>query len=478
MENQSKDKIDLTNVKTQFDEVLVKHIRRLIEIETLAASLSFNLSTIACLLLLVERENEIKKSPQSPPERYTRETFLDDLSNIGVEIDDTLMVSFQALAQHGYVAIDSNNRYNAQIAAFALVSFLDNLFPGMRGLNLVAYVLQMMDEVTCGRKELKEALDQFDQTLLSKGIPLSEQSTNVVEKESLRKPVQHTPRKAETTKISDDLKKALDHKLSRLRTSSVDRKDTTSIISSKDSMGRTEIKEVFPKGPTEEEIKAQEAEKKAKKEADEREAREAEEKAAREAERIAAEKAAQEAEKKAAELSAREAEIKAAEIAAREAEMKAKEAEIKAREAEIAAREAEKTEAEKIALEEQEKEASKFDIEQKMAAFQQQIAIPCPICQMGKIISDTTEKGQEYFSCTNENCGFISWGKPYPFSCPICSSQFLIEFTTQEGAPGLKCSRSTCSFWQSHLGQPTIDNKSSDEPKKRRKLVRRVKRRK
>ena len=187
-ESTEANEIELSKIKALFDEVLVKHIQRLLEIDTLAASLSFNLSTIACLLLLVERENEIRSFSQSPPDRYTRETFLDELSDIGLDIDDTLMVSFQALAQHGYVEIDANDRYNAQISAFALVNFLDNLFPGMKGMNLVGYILQMITEVASNRKELDEAIAAFDQTLQSKGIPLSQQQIRHIESGPLAHP--------------------------------------------------------------------------------------------------------------------------------------------------------------------------------------------------------------------------------------------------------------------------------------------------
>ncbi|RJP77894.1 MAG: hypothetical protein C4522_14470 [Desulfobacteraceae bacterium] len=456
-------KMELSEVKSLFDEILVRHIQRLLEIDTLAASLSFNLSTIACLLVLVERENEIKNSPQSPPDRYTREAFLDELSNIGLDIDDNLMVSFQGLAQHGYVEIDKRNRYNAQISAFALVSFLDNLFPGMKGMNLVGYILQMISEVTSKRKGLDEAISQFDQTLESKGIPLSRQHIKIDEKKSLSIQPRSRLDQKEAKQISDDLKKAYVQKLERMRTRMSSGGSLAQEGKSISSDRKPAVKEIFPKGPSEAEIQAKEAAEKAAGEAEAKAELEAEKKA------VLAE----------AQKTAKEAELRAAAIAAQEAAIKAREAELKAKEAEIAAREEQtRVDSRKDEIRDEIAQPASIDqnnIEKKIAAFQETIAISCPACNIGKVLSGTTEKGQEYYSCSNSHCGFISWGKPYPFECPLCKNKFLIEIPAEGGQRGLKCPRSTCSFRQDHLGPPQTDTASS--PGKKRKLVRRVKRR-
>jgi hypothetical protein len=453
--------LDLSKVKSVFDEILVKHIQRLLEIETLAASLPFNLSTIACLLLLVERENEIKNFSQSPPDRYTRETFLDDLSDIGLDIDDTLMVSFQGLAQHGYVEIDQNNRYNAQISAYALVSFLDNLFPGMKGMNLVAYILQTIAEVSSNRKDLNDAIEQFDQTLQSKGIPLSQQKIKIDEKKSLTtQPLSKLDPKA-AQQLSDDLKKAYIQKLERLRNKMSQSGSPQKEVKTIGSDRGLAVKEIFSKGPSEEEILARKAAEIAQKEAESKAILEAEKKAAMEE----------------AKRAAREAELKASEIAAQAAEIKAREAELRAKEAEIAAREAEarllKNNETKKDITDKNEPVDKTEIEKKIAAFQEAIAISCPVCGIGKVLSNTTEKGQEYYSCSNTHCGFISWGKPYPFECPLCKNQFMIEIHTEGGQNGLKCPRATCSYRQNHLGPPKTDMASSSPKKKKLVRVRR-----
>ncbi len=465
------DSPDIVLVRKKFDEVLTKHISRLLEIETLDASLSFNLSTISCLLLLVERENEIKDAPDSPPERYTREAFLDAIAELGMEINDDLLVSFKSLAQHGYVAINDDNRYLTQISSFAMVNFLNNLFPGMPGMNFVGFILQMIDEVISGRKELKQAIDAFDQTLIAKGIPLSEQGLKAEEKESVKETISKASENvAETgidsTKISDNQKKEYSDKLSKLRSLTDSKVSKSSFLSVTDKWKEKEkLKEVFSQGDKEEELD------KAEKEAAEKEAREAEEKAAQ----ITALEE---------EIKAREADIKAAEIAAREAELKAKEAEIKAREAEIEAQKSEiqpdeaSTEIQAPPPDSKVEIDDQVNIENQINQFQQTLATACPLCAEGKIFSQATEKGQDYYSCSNEKCGFVSWSRPYNFECPLCKNLFLVEFLN-DGQPGLKCPRDTCSYRQDSVAPPTLENKpdnSSGKPKRRRKVVRKRRR--
>ncbi len=453
--------MELSEVRSRFDEVLVKHIQRLLELETLAASLSFNLSSISCLLLLVERENEIRNFPTSPPQRYTRESFLDDLSNIGLEIDDELMGSFQALAQYGYVMIHDDDRYHAQISAFALVSFLDNLFPGMTGLNLVGFIIQMMNEVLSNRKELKDALEQFDQTLLSQGIPLSRQKLKQDEKETLQKQVDKTHKTFESKTISEDLKLAYVERLSKLRNREDHGVVTPKVYQRTRPTPNVAVQDLFAK-PSAKPIDGRTS--------FEEESEKPEERTSPDREKMTAQKMVLEAEIKAAELATREAEIKAAEIAAREAEIRAREAEIRARESEMRAREAEKELVDKTA-EVPSHETRQSGIEKKIEAFQNSMAMDCPLCHTGKIRMEESETGRKYFSCSNQHCGFISWGKPYGFPCPLCKNPFLVEFVSGERA-GLKCPRATCSFSQDHLGQPAQPRPGDEKTPKRRKLVR------
>jgi len=438
-----------SEIKAKFDNVLVRNINRLLEIDTFSPSLSFNLPTISCLLLLVEREDEIKHMSASPPERYTRETFLDELSDVGLSIDDDLMSSFQSLAQYGYVMIGKDDKYHAQISSFAIVSFLNNLFPEMTGMNLVAYIIQAIDEVVTGRKELEDALIQLDQTLVKKGIPLSKQSIEKEEKVSLKtQPTQHS-QTAESIKISEDLKKSFRNRMTSLRQRSTGDSDEPRVFTAQGSGGTSKIRTLF--SPEEEAAKA-----KLEQESAEKAAKEIEEKASREAEERLAEIAAKEAE-----------------MAAKEAELKRKEAEAEEREAEI--REKKLEEEQKRNLEEAKDDSD--DIEKRIAAYQDNLSMACPVCGSGKIGSEKTNNASLYYQGSNENGGFVSWGKPYPFECPMCRNSFLVEFMSGGNTPGLKCPRATCSFSQNNLQAPQQESPPAASPrKKKRRLVRRVKR--
>ena len=498
---------DYQKIRSQFDNVLHKHIIRLIEIET-ESTLKFDTSTVACLVLLVERDREIKNFPKSPPARYTRDTFLGDLSDIGLEIDDDLMSAFETLVKLGYVGIDKDENYCALISTLALVKFIDNLFSGMPGLNLIAYIIQCIDEILGGRKELKEHLKNFEQTLVARGVSISKQDLKEEEKETIKKT-------ATTFKVSKDLlyaaeklKKANVQKLASMRTKAFKTDAAPKYV----SVSSSEVKELFPKtGDIQEEeavVDADEAAEQAALELEKKQAelqrREAELKKAEEAsmalERKKAEIETREAEIREAELKAREAEIaakeaalKASEIAAKEAEMAAKEAELKAMEAQLKSQADDDagediTDAEASAPDhavpddpEQEQEMS---IEEKIAAFEAELAMPCPICTIGTIANSTTDKGKEYYACTNTSCKFVSWSKPYPFACPLCKNPYLVEFMGEGGAPGLKCPRAVCAYTQAGLAPPQAvpsqGGASAAEGggvvKKKKRIVRRRKR--
>jgi hypothetical protein len=118
------------------------------------------------------------------------------------------------------------------------------------------------------------------------------------------------------------------------------------------------------------------------------------------------------------------------------------------------------------------------DLASRIAAFEAELAMPCPICLDGKIVPVTTAKGKTYYTCSSKGCRFVSWEKPYHFECPLCKNPFLTEFTTPPGDKGLKCPRAGCSYAQNNLLDPRQNPAPGAGPaKKKKKLVRRVKRR-
>lgn len=474
-------------VRDQMDEILAREITALLDVDSGTAMMSFNLAGISCITLIIEREREIKQYTDFPPERYTKESFINELIDIGLEKDDTLESSLESVLKRGYISIGENGELIAEMPAFMMMGFLDNMFPGMQGMNLVAFILQMNDEVNSGRKTLELAKESFKSTLKSRGVSVSKEKAQEKASQMVSGTISTS---SQSKEISRKLKK---DNLGRLSKLIKNRKKRTGSIG-----GRLKVKDVFDKGPSKEEIEAQKAEIKRAEEAakkaaelasalaekDEkiREAEEAAKEAARQLEALEEKERLLREARKEADL----AKEKASELAAREAQMAEKEAQLKALEEKLRLEEAEKQQKEQEARKKQEAEAQQKqsladdDIESQIAAFESDLTMPCPLCKDGEIISKTTEKGKEYFCCTQNDCRFVSWDKPYHFECPLCRNAFLTETTVAGGEKGLKCPRAACSYSQNNLYDPKQNMAKSASPdikKKKKKVVRRRKRR-
>jgi len=124
------------------------------------------------------------------------------------------------------------------------------------------------------------------------------------------------------------------------------------------------------------------------------------------------------------------------------------------------------------------------DIESRISSLEVELSITCPLCNIGKVVQETTDQNKEYYECNNDSCNFISWSKPYHFECPQCKNNYLVENLEMiSGTPvvGLKCPRAGCTFLQHHLNNPAQNiNKQnqndSAKPKKKRRVIKRIKR--
>lgn len=474
-------------VRDQLDEILAHEITSLIDVDSDVAKMSYNLATLSCITVIVDREKEIRQYTEFPPERYTLESFFNELVDIGLEKDVTLENAVQSVIKSGYVSRDDAGELKAEMSAYTMMGFLDNMFPGMQGMNLIAFVLQMNDEVNSNRKTLEEAKESFAQTLKSRGVIVTK---DIAEKKGsdiasgIIKP--HTQSREISRKLKQD-------NLNRLSQIMKKRKSRTH-----ETTGKFKIKDIFDKGSTKEEIEAQKAEIRkaeedakrvaqlaielAQKDEEIKEALEAAEEAARqlkefeksEQELTAARKEAERAREMTTRL-----EEKEAQIAQREARLKEMEERLKKEEEDL--RKIDEA-AKQKALEAEMKKTSRADddIESRIAAFESELTMPCPMCKDGEIISKKTEKGKDFFSCTRDDCRFVSWDKPYHFECPLCKNSFLTEMAAPNGDKGLKCPRASCSFTQNNLLDPVVNmarTASESSPKKKKKVVRRVKRR-
>ncbi|MBF0242961.1 MAG: DNA topoisomerase I [Desulfamplus sp.] len=484
------EEMDPAFVRTQFDEILVREVTSLIEIDSDIAMLTYNLSTISTIIVAVEREREIRAASTMPPARFTFESLVDELVDLGLYKDDDMLKSVRAVLDQGYLTQDvSNSELKAEASAYTIVGFLDKMFPGMQGIQLVAFVMQMIDEVLSERKTLGYAMESFDRTLKNSGVSVSREKAEKKAQElaldnSQSRQMKEVALKLKEASIKRLAQQRLKEKLELNRAAG----RPSFHFDGGSRLDKVKITSVFEKGPSEEEI---EAEKRAR-EAAEREYQEAILKAAEIAEqerrlKEAEVAAAKEIERKAAELAAKEQALKEAEMAAlrfeqQQAELRAKEAEMAAREAELRLREEQlkaaaikeaqaKAEAAKEALEklaetqhqhipdsaiEPQDNQAIDDIESRIAAFESELSIQCPLCKTGTIKQEKTKTGKDYFICSDKNCRFVSWSQPYHFSCPLCKNPFLVDFQNPDGTKGLKCPRASCSFSQNHLYDPAV----------------------
>jgi ssDNA-binding Zn-finger/Zn-ribbon topoisomerase 1 len=411
----------ISDIRSQFDEVLNYHILRLTNTKDDDAFISLSLNLIACLYLSVERENEIKAFPESPPERYTREAFLTDIEEIGIDPNDDVMLAIQDLTQYNFVKISSKDRYTAAESATELIGLLETIFPLMPGMSLVAYVIQSIDEVVSGRKDFETALQNFEQTLEKQGVSLSDADSSGLNTLSKSSTAFQQFEKQDPAALAERRETHLS-KLKELREKSLSRSKDPTIVSRQGYFHKVEVREVFPKAQPAppEGISASETEILGPESIPAPESIDAGEIGAD------ADATVQNDDTEATPLDGAQDQPVESDLPDEDIDQSIEE-----------------SQEEPLTEEPLTKEEL---IEQQIQAYEAELAMPCPVCHIGKILSDETEKGKIYYHCSNEECKLISWGKPYQTACPVCKNPFLIEFAQKDGSIGLKCPRATCQF--------------------------------
>ncbi len=158
-------------IRLRLEDVLRDNVRRLTDTMPEAASLPFDIVTVTSLILLVERENEIQTFPESAETRYSEKTLIDDLAETGIDIDDNSKKTVNNLASMGFVTINEDHELIPRESTPKLVAVLDNLFPGMPGMNLVAYFLQTLQEAVSGKRTLSRRSVNSNRRFLPEAFP-------------------------------------------------------------------------------------------------------------------------------------------------------------------------------------------------------------------------------------------------------------------------------------------------------------------
>jgi len=446
----------ITDIISQFDETLGKHLDKLLGARQGIEALPINMFTVSCLILLATRDTEIESFPYLPPERYTKETLLDNITEMNIELGGDLESYLKSMLDKGYLQIADDGRLFPGSPTMKMALLFDRIFPKMPGLNLVAYLGQMIDEVLSKRKELKIALSQFDQMLNLHGVSLKKDADS--------------PQK-DTTKLFPHLKTSAPVQPAKKKIFATDIKPSD-IYSKLQTNTWT-----APQFKTETSVSSFDIE-------------------SREINKVAPQ-----------DLSSKEYTSPAAGV---QVEVKEQIQEIKAPIGQAMADDhkdisidqsndmighsthvSSMDEAESISEYERDFDSDEKsgqpeddDIEKRIAAFEEQLGLACPLCRTSGIMPRTTAKGKPFYKCSNEGCNFISWGKPYYITCPTCENPFLIEAPDSQGNMMLKCPRATCPHWQKFPweedAEPDMKSiepvQSTDTAKKPRRVVKRRRR--
>lgn len=410
------DKSRVSRTTDKFDRVLKRHIRRLLDVSESDNAPPYSLNMIACLLVLAEREKELTEFAGSPLKHYTRDGFLKDLDEIGIDPDETIMVEIQNLAQNGYILINENEEYRIQESALKQLSALDAIFPAFPGLSLVAYILQAIEEVLSGRKEMMQAIRQFDETLLTRGESVSKQRLDALRRERAAAAVMKR-----IDPVTMKQREAVLEKLKTLRSKQKDPSADAAVVLTTGYTGKIEIRELFPR-------ETEKLEPIAKPETPPTPPTE---------QVMPSQPVVPETKAPSPPYEPIESPSKTEPIAHSTDIPETIELEPPPME--------DDTETD---MESDDETAMEDLIAQRIQAFEEQLAMVCPVCKEGKILTDVTEKGKTYYYCSNKACGLVSWGKPHHMPCPLCENPFLVEFSQKEGGVGLKCPRATCTYQQ------------------------------
>lgn len=434
-------------IRARFDEVLGRHFERLIRTRQGIGGMPLNLATIGCIVLLGGREIEIGNSASDEPKRHTRDTLLKEAADLGIGPDEFLETALQDMIQRGYCEVDPEDRFLSRQPTLTMTRLLDRIFPRMPGINFLALIGQTMEEAVTGRTDLEAAISRFDQTLTHYGVPFSKEKTANTDTASSGGSARKSD--ADQQKVHVNREQILSELYSRNKTSREPSRPSLRVLSGRSVPGQAEIKEISPQKESPHDIEERK-----------------EEPAAEDVFNATDHELPEEA----------RINTTAAETVSTSPEVSAL---ISDEETQAVSYDAVADNVETASIPEQEENPPPIEeicpeettttddaIADKIAAFEKDLALICPICRISTLKEQTTAAGKIYYTCPSESCNFISWGKPHHTECRRCKNPFLVEVNDISGKTILKCPRATCQYRQ-----------DLNPPKKlvRKRLVRRRK---
>lgn len=468
----SENQANTKDLRERLDRLLSHHFERITGTRSGIHGLPLTLTSVACIVLLADREEEAGQETQSTL-RYHQTDLEQALEEMGVNQGASLHDLLAWLQENGYVEVDAKGRLMAGKPTISMAHLLEHAFPGMPGLNLVAYFIQTLEEVESERKPVENAFSQLDQTLQRHSAGPFRKSSSPASKPAGRPGTPPGPRSAPGSRPPSPAKPKF---VSPIRfqspaskspsmsedSGSADPAASTPAASGGDASNLEQEK------PPLEGTQAMESP--------------LEEASSPDPEALPDTSPGEVSEPLDASYVPEEG-PETDEGARQEAPHEAVDgAEAQDEGDEVAARiEKAPEDAPRPEPFVEEETGAEDRVEKRIAAFEEKLAMQCPVCRQAYVQEKKTAKGKTYYTCTDEQCVFISWGRPHHVECPRCRNPFLVESTSSDGEIVLKCPRATCRHKQPlHAGTPGEDAKglqpSQGIPKPCKKRVVRRKR--
>jgi ssDNA-binding Zn-finger/Zn-ribbon topoisomerase 1 len=487
------------NMVDQFDEILFKHLKRLIGSRHGIEGLILNTTAISLITLLMERENEIENFASDEIDRYTCDTIIEAIEGMGFYGDRDINVVIEDMIQKNYIHLDSG-RLIPQKSATNAAQLMDKVFPKMPGMNLVAYFVQTMDEVKSNRKDIDSAKYQFDQILQIQGIPLKKESpdkefktTEILGRKSSDNIYNHSKFSSNEPKVlSPDAYKGK-IQITKLNFGGSGLNAADPDIIPPDEHEHIEDKQletdgIFIETPIHDDNESQHSDAGIMA-------------ISEDPSQTVMDDQIQRLDASTPKIPAHDSILSLGDTSCDSKPTEQDESNLYEDKNNFSntASSQKKNETVEETVEahpetrfKKEDSVNDDDIEKRITAFEEDLALDCPICRQSKVQVKNTATGKSYYKCSNKDCSFISWGKPHHILCPKCNNPFLIEISNKSGTTSLKCPRATCRYFEKlhpdmpenrkeqmvSAGQDTNTPGSMSQKPRRRVVRRRVVRRK
>jgi len=513
---------NILSARPLFDQTLRVHIKRLIGTSYGIGGLPLDVVTLSCFVLLTEQAKNETDQFKTPSVRFTQASLIEELKEIGLPSTPDIEITIKEMVGKGYIGVDEKGNLYGEKPTLSMAQLLDHTFPKMPGMNLIAYLIQTLDEVNSGRKDPEFAIRQFDETLTLQGVQLKrkvpdkhstvqdEGNKNDSENEApLQQNNTHEGFIEKDPSLSEDLISPEKEKILNARKTYL---SESKIISSDDQLNQVQIKKIyFGESLSEQNISGISS-------AESLNAPEAVKDLLAENSNISEDYPIEMENTESGLISASSTKEKqhqtedlledpfpvnvtksdgsatsgtseplVTEVFGKPVDQKkASEAGDHLMESFMGEMDFPLSGVETV-LEKKPEEiidlTSDDTVERHVIDFEEDLAMQCPLCKVKKVQIKTTLTGKPFYRCSNKNCHFISWGKPYHLACPRCQNPFLIEIINEDTVPILKCPRATCHYWKKWDGKESAEieatlSASKPQVPQRRFVKRRVVRRK